>query len=85
MAHLATKLRRKYIRPVFAAGLDLAARSGHAFARPKFSGICRVRLAGELAILRLLSLMLGTEESFMTFYRFAEESARRVSGPEKPA
>jgi hypothetical protein len=81
-------MRRKYIRPLFAAGLDLAARSGPSFLQPDFFALrdrlLRLTLATELIILRSFSLMLGVEEAFMAFYRCAENCARRVPGDERP-
>ncbi len=80
-------MKRKYVRPLFAAGLDLAGRSSPSSVRPDFSAIRRrllhLTLATELVILRSFALMLGVEEAFTAFYRSAENSARRVPSDAK--
>jgi len=88
MTSLTKRMRRKYVRPLFAAGIDLAARSCYSLPRPDFFAIrrtlLRLTLTTEFLLLRSFSRLLGVEEGFMAFYRSAADSVRRFPSNEKP-
>jgi hypothetical protein len=85
--HRVIEWRRKHVRLLLAAALDVAAHSHSIAARAKKCGLryqlLRFSLALELATLRVMSRGAGVEPVVMTFYRsIAKSGLDCMDGPE---